>query len=114
MLYPMPLMLAAFYGLGRSEALGLKWDAVDLDRNTITIKHTVTERSVDGKLMLIRQDRTKTKSSTRTLPLVSAVRYRLLELRAERVGFLLQKIRLRLVLRTAPPRLLTKAGLTPS
>ena len=79
----MPIMLAAFYGLRRSEALGLKWDAVDFDRNTITIKHTVTECSVDGKLILVRQDRTKTKSSTRTLPLVSAVRDRLLELRAE-------------------------------
>lgn len=79
----MPIMLAAFYGLRRSEALDLKWDAVDFDRNTITIKHTVTECSVDGKLILVRQDRTKTKSSTRTLPLVSAVRDRLLELRAE-------------------------------
>lgn len=78
-----PIMLAAYYGLRRSEVLGLKWDAVDFDRNTITIKHTVTECSVDGKLILVRQDRTKTKSSTRTLPLVSAVRDRLLELRAE-------------------------------
>ena len=78
-----PIMLAAYYGLRRSEALGLKWDAVDFDRNTITIKHTVTECSVDGKLILVRQDRTKTKSSTRTLPLVSAVRDRMLELRAE-------------------------------
>ncbi len=83
----MPIMLAAFYGLRRSETPGLKWDAVDFDRNTITIKHTVTECNVDGKLILVRQDRTKTKSSTGTLPLVSAVRDRLLELRAEREGF---------------------------
>lgn len=78
-----PIMLAAFYGLRRSEALGLKWDAVDFDRNTITIKHTVTECSVDGKVILVKQDRTKTKSSMRTLPLVSAVKERLLELKVE-------------------------------
>ena len=78
-----PIMLAAYYGLRRSEVLGLKWDAVDFERNTITIKHTVTECSVDGKVILVKQDRTKTKSSMRTLPLVSAVRDRLIALMAE-------------------------------
>ena len=78
-----PIMLAAYYGLRRSEVLGLKWDAVDFERNTITIKHTVTECSVDGKVILVKQDRTKTKSSMRTLPLVSAVRERLIALMAE-------------------------------
>ncbi len=78
-----PVMLASFYGLRRSEVLGLKWDAVDFDKNTITIKHTVTSCNLDGKHILIREDRTKTKSSMRTLPLVDFVKEKLLLLKAE-------------------------------
>ena len=65
-----PMLLGAFYGLRRSEAIGLKWDAVDFENNTITIKHTVVSVNIDGKRMLIESDSTKTKSSMRTLPLV--------------------------------------------
>lgn len=64
------VILAAFYGLRRSEAVGLKWDAIDFTQKTITIRHIVTEACVDGKSVLIEKDRTKTKSSHRTLPLV--------------------------------------------
>lgn len=78
-----PVMLAAFYGLRRSEVLGLKWDAVDFDKNTITIKHTVTSCDLEGKHMLIREDRTKTKSSMRTLPLVDFVKEKLLAVKEE-------------------------------
>jgi len=63
-------MMAAFYGLRRSEVLGLKWDAIDFKNNTITIQHTVTSVCVDGKYITIEKDRTKNKSSHRTLPLV--------------------------------------------
>lgn len=66
----LPVMLAAFYGLRRSEVIGLRWDAIDFEKKTITIKHTVTEACLDGKFVLIEKDRTKTKSSYRTLPLV--------------------------------------------
>ena len=38
-----------FYGLRRSEAVGLKWDAIDFEQNTIVIRHTVTQCNVDGK-----------------------------------------------------------------
>ena len=78
-----PIMLAAFYGLRRSEVLGLKWDAVDFEKDTLMIKHTVTSCNVDGKHLLVRQDRTKTKSSMRTLPLVKSVKGRLLMLMKE-------------------------------
>ena len=64
------VILAAFYGLRRSEAIGLKWSAIDFDQKTITIRHTVTQVCVDGKSTLVEKDRTKTKSSYRTLPLV--------------------------------------------
>lgn len=64
------VILAAFYGLRRSEAVGLKWDAIDFERKTISICHTVTEVCVEGKSTMIEKDRGKTKSSYRTLPLV--------------------------------------------
>ena len=37
------IFLTIFYGLSRSEVLGLKWDAVDFDDKTIQIKHTVVK-----------------------------------------------------------------------
>lgn len=66
------VILGAFYGLRRSEVVGLKWSAIDLVNKTITIKHTVTSGSLDGKLITIEKDRTKNKASLRTLPLVDA------------------------------------------
>lgn len=78
-----PVLLASFYGLRRSEVLGLKWDAIDFDQNTITIRHTVTSCDLDGKRVLVASDTTKTKSSMRTLPLVPFMRERLLTLKEE-------------------------------
>ena len=74
-----PVFLGAFYGLRRSEVLGLKWNAIDFQNNTITIKHTVTSCNLDGKRVQVARDTTKTKSSLRTLPLVPAFRDKLLE-----------------------------------
>ena len=68
----LPVLVAAFYGLRRGEVCGLKWDAIDFDRGTITIKHTVTSIQVDGKTKMYAQDSAKTKSSMRTLPLVGS------------------------------------------
>ncbi len=77
------VILAAFYGLRRSEAVGLKWDAINFEKKTITIKHTVTQVCVDGKSTVIEKDRTKTKSSYRTLPLVEPFEQLLHKLKAE-------------------------------
>ena len=66
------IQFAAFYGMRRGEILGLRWDAVDLEAKTITIRHTVTTASLEGKHVLIQADRAKTKSSLRTLPLVDS------------------------------------------
>ena len=76
-----PVFLGAFYGFRRSEVLGLKWDAIDFENNTITINHTVTSFNLEGKQMEIEQDTTKTKSSLRTLPLVPTFKERLLAIR---------------------------------
>lgn len=78
-----PILFGAFYGMRRSEALGLKWDAIDFTRDTITIRHVVTYVSVEGEKSIVAVDRTKNKSSMRTLPLVPFVKERLLRLRAE-------------------------------
>ena len=74
-----PVKLATFYGLRRSEVLGLKWNAIDFDANTITIRHTVTACNLDGKHIEVVTDSTKTKSSMRTLPLVPEFRELLLQ-----------------------------------
>jgi integrase len=78
-----PIMFGAFYGLRRSEVVGLKWDAVDFERDTISIRHTVTSCTIDGKDIIYASDTTKTKSSRRTLPLAPFVRERLLRLQEE-------------------------------
>ena len=75
------VILAAFYGLRRSEVVGLKWDAIDFERKTITIQHTVIQTTLNGKEVLIGKDRTKTKSSHRTLPLVAPFEEFLLNLK---------------------------------
>ena len=79
----LPILFGAFYGLRRSEAIGLKWDAIDFEHDTITIRHTVTSCDLDGKRILVASDTTKTKSSMRTLPLVPFVKEQLLALRKE-------------------------------
>ena len=77
------VILGAFYGLRRSEAVGLKWDAIDFKKKTITIRHTVTQATIDGKSKIIQKDRTKTKASYRSLPLVPPFEELLHRLKAE-------------------------------
>ena len=79
------ILFAAFYGLRRSEVLGLRWDAIDFEKKTFTVKHTVTQVTVDGKEVTIQKDRTKTKSSYRTLPLVPPFEELLHRLRQEQL-----------------------------
>ena len=78
-----PVLLAAYYGLRRSEAVGLKWSAIDFENNFIYINHTVVQVSgcanklVEGKL--VAKDRTKSIHSNRKLPLYADVKKALLE-----------------------------------
>jgi integrase len=74
----LPVLLGAFYGLRRSEIVGLKWSAIDFNNNSLVVKHTVTSFSIDGKHMIHASDSTKNKSSMRTLPLVIAFKEKLL------------------------------------
>lgn len=81
------VVLGAFYGLRRSEIVGLKWEAIDFEANTITIEHTVTTATIDGKRIIIADDTTKSKSSYRTLPLVPPFRAKLLAVWEEQQSY---------------------------
>lgn len=78
-----PVIMAAYYGLRRSEIVGLKWSAVDFNYKTIQIRHTVTNSVTDGKYVLIKKNRTKTQKSLRTLPLFANVEQMLLQMKEE-------------------------------
>ena len=69
----LPITLAVLYGLRRSEVLGLRWSAIDFERATITISHSVTSTAINGKRQMIAKDKLKRKSSFRTLPLIPQV-----------------------------------------
>ena len=71
--------IAAYYGLRRSEVLGLRWDAISLQNKTLSISHKVIEVEEDGKFVPKGEDVLKTKSSFRTLPLIPAVEQLILQ-----------------------------------
>lgn len=72
--------IAAFYGLRRSEVIGLKWDAVNFENKTITIEHKVTEAlNDDGKYELVIENKLKNQSSHRTMPLIPHIETLLIE-----------------------------------
>lgn len=72
------VLLAAYYGLRRSEVLGLKWSAVDFTAKTISIRHKVLEEETKSGIVLKGYDVMKTKSSHRTLPLIPQIEEELL------------------------------------
>ena len=72
--------LTAFYGLRRSEVLGIRWSAIDFENKTITIEPnhkvvTVTNENedIETKTTMITKSKTKNKSSYRTLPLFKEI-----------------------------------------
>ncbi len=70
-------VLAAAYGLRRSEVAGLRWSAVDFKARTLTINHT----AISNRGRVEYSDQVKTKSSYRTLPMTPGMRKYLSELR---------------------------------
>lgn len=65
-----PIFLACFYGLRRSEALGLRWSSIDFQQGTFSISTTVVrEKQGDEIVAVVRENTTKSDSSMRTLPL---------------------------------------------
>ena len=78
-----PVMMAAYYGLRRSEIAGLRWKAIDFKSNRITIEHTVTQALIDGERKIIAKDRAKNKSSCRSLPLMPQFKMILLQMKKQ-------------------------------
>lgn len=78
-----PVFMAVYYGLRRSEISGLQWSAVDFNYKTITIRRTIVGCVVDGKYTCIEKERTKTKKSLRTLPLMPVIEEMLLRMKAK-------------------------------
>lgn len=78
----LPVCFVAYYGLRRSEILGLKWSAFDFLNGTFTVRHTVTRVNLEGETKIIAKDKTKNKSGYRTLPLLPKFQNWLLETKA--------------------------------
>lgn len=70
------IIVTLFYGLRRSEVLGLKWSAVDFDKCEVHISHTIVK--VKEK---VAKDTTKTEASFRTYPLSDYIRDILLKVK---------------------------------
>ena len=82
------ILITAFYGLRRSEVLGLQWDSFDFENKTITVKHTITITNTKGNNRQIEgKDRTKNKSSYRTLPLFADIANMLLDVKEKQESF---------------------------
>jgi len=71
------LLVTVFYGLRRSEVLGLKWGAVDFEEKTVTIEHTAIRTNKNVHKL----DRTKNQASHAAFPMPERVISRLLELK---------------------------------
>lgn len=63
------IFVTLYYGLRRSEALGLRWQAVDFEANTLVINHTV----IGGGSKVIRKDTTKSYCSMKTKLFITSV-----------------------------------------
>ena len=71
--------VATYYGLRRSELIGLRWQSINFTRKTITVENKV----VNIKKEVICSDVLKTLSSNRTLPLIPEIEEKLLKRKAE-------------------------------
>lgn len=71
------VFIALLYGLRKSEVLGIKWSAVDFEKNTIEINHTVVKHK-----SIVYQDSTKTENSRNTFELLPEARELLLDIHA--------------------------------
>lgn len=67
------IKITATYGLRRSEVLGLQWNSINFENDTIQISHTVVKINTT-----VRKDKTKNASSYRSFPLLAEIKELLL------------------------------------
>ena len=63
------ILFAMFYGMRRSEIIGLKWENIDLENNVFTVKHTV----IRVNKTLHKNDRTKNNASNSPMPIPNII-----------------------------------------
>lgn len=72
------IYMTLYYGLRRSEVLGLKWSAIDFENDIVEIKHTVVKHTT-----IVAKDKTKTAAGKRKYALLPEIKTVLLELKNE-------------------------------
>ena len=63
------LYMTIIYGLRRSELMGLRWEAINFESNTMVIQHTVVLQN-----QIVAKNSTKNKSSNRVYPILDDVK----------------------------------------
>lgn len=82
-----PIFVAAFYGLRRSEALGLRWSSIDLQNGWIHIDTTVVKEKIgENVVTTVRENTTKTEYSRRDLPLCAYTHQYFMNLRSRQLA----------------------------
>ena len=74
-----PIVLAVYCGLRRSEALGMAWSNIDFEENKIYVKQKVVELTKNGKKYIQISEDLKTESSRRVFTMHHDVKKILLE-----------------------------------
>ena len=72
--YSLPIIITATYGLRQSEILGLLWSSIDFEQNKIYINNKVICSQKGYKRTTYSSHTMKSKSSERTLPLLSNIK----------------------------------------
>jgi integrase len=75
------IILGLFYGLRRSEVLGLRWCDIDFLANTISIRNTVVRFKTE-----VAQEKTKSRASKRTLYIIPETRDYLIDLHQKQIN----------------------------
>lgn len=73
------IYVTLYYGLRRSEVLGLKWSAVNFKENTISICHTIVKN-----VTTVAKNKTKTAASNRTYTLLPEIKDLLIQLKNQK------------------------------
>ena len=73
------IKIALYYGLRKSELIGLRWSSIDFNHNMLTINHKIIKYAKE----IYASNKLKTSSSYRTLPLIPSIKHDLLCHKAE-------------------------------
>lgn len=81
-IYP-AIILAGCMGLRRSEALGMRWSRIDMEKREVLLDTKVVEVEIDGEKILKPIEEMKNSSSRRSLPIPAPVYEMLVEQKAQ-------------------------------